>query len=58
MLSRVTDASSGDDARSSVRYGLILGLMCFGLAPLVFSAIFTPVPIGSAAGSEAVIVGP
>jgi hypothetical protein len=39
-------------------YGFILALVCFGLALLVFSAIFTPVPIGSRLADETLVIGP
>jgi hypothetical protein len=39
-------------------YGLVLTLVCFVLALVLASAIFTPVSIGSGIDNETLLVGP
>jgi hypothetical protein len=53
----VFEMSAEDGDRKDQGYGFILALLCLALALLVFSAIFTPVAIGSGVGNE-LYVGP
>lgn len=51
------EMSAEDRDRKDQGYGFILALLCFVLALLVLSAIFTPVAIGSGIGNE-LLIGP
>jgi hypothetical protein len=54
----VDEMSAKHLERKSHGYSFILALACFALTLLVFSAIFTPVSVGSGADNESLIVGP
>lgn len=54
----VCEMSAEVGGRKHDGYGFILALLCFALTLLVFSAIFTPVSIGSGIDNELLIVGP
>ena len=60
-LSHKTDiyeTPAGHADRKRPEYGFVLALICFALALVVASAIFTPVTIGSGISNEVSLVGP